>query len=135
MTNTHHGRLGRTLVGIACLLNGGVMLVFGLWALLLPTSFAVMIDFPPYNEHLLHDVGAFQLGLGAALFAALALRRTLVAALVGVGAASVLHAGAHAVDGHLGGRPTDPWVLGLLAALVVLALVVAWRGEGAAPRR
>ena len=24
-------------------------------------SFAAMIDFPPTNEHLLHDVGAFQL--------------------------------------------------------------------------
>jgi hypothetical protein len=128
--------MGRRFVHGVALLAAAFYALFGAWALLSPRSFfETVATFPPYNEHLLHDVGAFQLGLGAALFAALALRRTLVAALVGVGAASVLHAGAHAVDGHLGGRPTDPWVLGLLAALVVLALVVAWRGEGAAPRR
>jgi hypothetical protein len=128
--------MGPRFVRGVALLAAAFYTLFGAWALLSPRSFFESVaTFPPYNEHLLHDVGAFQLGLGAALFAALALRRTLVAALVGVAVASVLHAGAHAVDAHLGGRPSDPWVLGLLAALVVLALVVAWRGEEPAPRR
>jgi hypothetical protein len=64
---------------------------------------------------------------------ALAIRRSLVADLVGVAVASVLHGATHAVDAHLGGQPTNPWVLGLFATLVVLALIVAWRSEGTAP--
>jgi hypothetical protein len=41
---------------------GLVMVTFGVWAELLPSSFATMIKFPPYNEHLVHDVGAFRSG-------------------------------------------------------------------------
>jgi hypothetical protein len=126
----------RHVVRGTALLAAAFYTLFGAWALLAPRSFfETVAPFPPYNEHFLHDAGAFQLGLGAALLAALARRRALVAALAGAAVASVLHAGAHAVDGHLGGRPTDPWVLGLLAALVVVALVIAWRAEvAAAPR-
>jgi hypothetical protein len=109
---------------------------FGAWAFLSPRSFFDAIaTFPPYNEHFLHDIGAFQVGLGAALLAALVLRSALVAALVGVAVASVLHAVAHAVDAQLGGQPTDVWVLGLFAALVLLAAVLAWRADTAAARR
>jgi hypothetical protein len=128
--------MGRRVVGGIVLLAAAFYTLFGAWALLSPRSFfETVAPFPPYNEHFLHDLGAFQLGLGAALFAALAIRGSLVAVLVGVAVGSVLHAVAHAVDAHLGGQPTDPWALGLLAVLVVLALVVAWRGEEAAPRR
>jgi hypothetical protein len=67
MTSADHGPPGQIVVRIACLLNGGVMLIFGVWALALPASFAAMIDFPPYNEHLLHDLGAFQIGIGVSL--------------------------------------------------------------------
>ena len=44
MTSADHGRTARTVVGIACLLNGIVMLVFGVWALVLPASFAAWRD-------------------------------------------------------------------------------------------
>jgi peptidoglycan/LPS O-acetylase OafA/YrhL len=126
----------RRVVRGTALLAAAFYTLFGAWALLAPRSFfETVAPFPPYNEHFLHDAGAFQLGLGAALLAALARRSALVAALAGAAVASVLHAGAHAVDGHLGGRPTDPWVLGLLAALVVAALVLAWRAEAAASPR
>ena len=128
--------MSRRVVRGTALLAAAFYTLFGAWALLAPGSFfETVAPFPPYNEHFLHDAGAFQLGLGAALLAALARRRALVAALAGAAVASVLHAGAHAVDRHLGGRPTDPWVLGLLAALVVVALVIAWRAEAAEPRR
>jgi hypothetical protein len=128
--------MSRHVVRGTVLLAAAFYTLFGAWALLAPQSFfETVAPFPPYNEHFLHDAGAFQLGLGAALLAALARRSALVAALAGAAVASVLHAGAHAVDGHLGGRPTDPWVLGLLAAAVVVALVLAWRGEGAASPR
>jgi hypothetical protein len=126
----------RHVVRGTALLAAAFYTLFGVWALLAPRSFfETVAPFPPYNEHFLHDAGAFQLGLGAALLAALARRSALVTALAGAAVASVLHAGAHAVDGHLGGRPTDPWVLGLLAALVVVALVLAWRAEVAVPPR
>ena len=48
----------RMFVTIATTVVGGFMLIFGLWSLLLPRSFGAFIDFPPYNEHLLHDLGA-----------------------------------------------------------------------------
>jgi hypothetical protein len=49
----------RAFVTIAAIVVGGFMVIFGAWSLLFPRSFDAFIDFPPYNEHLLHDVGAF----------------------------------------------------------------------------
>jgi hypothetical protein len=51
-------RWQETFVTIIAALSGTWMLAVGLWALLAPGSFANWIDFPPYAEHLLHDVGA-----------------------------------------------------------------------------
>jgi hypothetical protein len=127
--------MGRRVVHAIALLAAAFYGIFGAWALLAPRSFFdTVAAFPPYNEHFLHDLGAFQLGLGAAVLGALAIRRSLVAVLAGVAVASVLHAATHAVDAHLGGQPTDPWVLGLFAALVVLALIAAWRSAEEVPR-
>jgi len=127
--------MGRRVVRAIAILAAAFYGIFGAWALLAPRSFFdTVAAFPPYNEHFLHDLGAFQLGLGAAVLGALAIRRSLVAVLAGVAVASVLHAAAHAVDADLGGQPTDPWVLGLFAALVVLALIVAWRRAEEEPR-
>lgn len=76
-------RLGLSLLAIPAL-------VVGLWALILPRSF--YDDFPaagrhwvsvlgPYNEHLVRDVGALNLALGALLaVAAIVLERRLVQA-------------------------------------------------------
>ncbi len=51
-------------VGIFYLLTGG-------WAFLFPTGFySIVANLTPYNLHLLHDIGAFQVGLGTALLAA-----------------------------------------------------------------
>jgi hypothetical protein len=125
--------MGRRVVRAIGLLAAAFYTIFGAWALVSPRSFFdTVAAFPPYNEHFVHDLGAFQLGLGAAALAALAIHGSLVAVLVGLAVASVLHAAAHAVDAHLGGQPTDPWALGLFAALVVLALIVAWRRDEAA---
>jgi hypothetical protein len=99
----------------------------GAWALLDTTSFYENIaEFPPYNEHLLHDVGAFQMGLGAALLFALVWRGDAILAVLGgaaVGAAA--HEIAHIADNGLGGRSSDPWSLGLIA--VILVCVFGWR--------
>jgi hypothetical protein len=58
----------RTLMGLAGLLLLGA----GPWAMLAPGSFyATIATYPPYNVHFIHDIGAFQLGLGACLILAL----------------------------------------------------------------
>src|SRR5215212_9317849 len=44
-------------------IGGLFMLALGIWAFFAPASFADFIAFP-YNRHLLHDVGAFQIGIG-----------------------------------------------------------------------
>lgn len=107
----------------------GVWLVaFGLWAFFAPASFyAAIATYPPYNEHLLHDVGAFQLGLGATLLAALVYSDALVVALVGNAVGATVHFVAHAADTDLGGRPSDPLTVGVLAAVIVVGLLLISR--------
>jgi hypothetical protein len=99
----------------------------GLWAFFDPQSFFDQLAlFPPYNEHLLHDVGAFQVGLGATLLLALVWRSdALLVALAGMGIGAVLHFISHVEDTDLGGRSSDPYTLGVLAAVIVGA--AAWR--------
>ncbi|MGH2602501.1 MAG: hypothetical protein ACRDJ9_24345, partial [Dehalococcoidia bacterium] len=65
---------------------GLFMLVGGVWSFIWPANFYDQIAlFPPYNRHFLHDVGAFQIGLGATLLLALRWRDSLFVALLGVG--------------------------------------------------
>ena len=93
----------------------------GLWSFLAPTTFySNVATFAPYNLHLLHDVGAFQVGLGGALIAGALVARALLPALIGALAGSVLHLFAHVLDVRLGGHPTTD-----LPALSVLALALA----------
>ena len=104
-------------------------LVTGAWAFVAPHSFFVSVaHWPPYNEHFFHDVGAFQLGLGAALVAGLARLSGLVVGLIGGVVGASVHAISHWIDWHEGGRSSDPILLTLLAALLVAGLVTAvWR--------
>ena len=127
MTSADHGRTARTVVGIACLLNGCVMLVFGVWALVLPASFAAFIDFPPYNEHLLHDLGAFQIGIGVTLCLAPFWSDAIAVALVGFIAAGTIHVINHSLDHELGGHTADPWGLALLVVVAAVGLIVQLR--------
>ncbi len=58
------------VIGVFYLVTGG-------WALLAPVSFfSAVATFSPLNIHLLHDAGAFQVGLGLALTVPVALRAT-----------------------------------------------------------
>jgi len=103
-------------------------MAFGLWSFFDPSSFFNEIaSFEPYNEHLLHDVGAFQIGVGAPLVFALIWRKdALLAALAGAGVGAGFHFVAHVQDHGEGGRETDPYTLGLLAAVIVAAAVARW---------
>jgi uncharacterized integral membrane protein/uncharacterized protein YjeT (DUF2065 family) len=113
----------------------GVGLVFvgaGLWAFLAPRSFFENAAlFEPYNEHLIRDIGAFQLGLGAVLLLAAWVRDALLAALSG--------------GRRRGGRPRrrpprrprprgDPAVdipaFAVIAVLLIVAAVARSRSRG-----
>ena len=103
-------------------------LVAGIWAFVAPKSFYdVVATYPPYNEHLFHDIGAFQVGLGVTAIAALAWRDSLAVALAGLSAGAAVHAVSHVIDRDLGGRSTDPWTLSAFAVLLVVALGLVLR--------
>lgn len=109
---------------------GGLVTLFGAWPFFFPRSFFDNVaTYPPFNEHLFHDLGAFLMGLGVALLAAAKWRDGLTVALVANAAAALLHAIAHIQDRDLGGKASDPWVLsGVALAFVVPAVRrIRWR--------
>jgi hypothetical protein len=75
----------------------------------------------------MHDIGAFQFGLGLTLLLALRLRDVLFVAMAGVGSGAALHAIAHVTDRHDGGRSSDPGALGVLAVLLFVGAALRWR--------
>jgi hypothetical protein len=119
------------------LLAGLSMLTLGLWAFFFPTSFAQQIaTFPPYNLHLLHDLGAFQIGIGTGVLLCLVWRDPVLVGLGGFVAASGMHTVSHMVDRGLGGRDWDAYALGAITVLAAVAMVVRRSGRhtGAAER-
>lgn len=70
--------------------------------------FEALAKFDPYNQHLIQDIGAFQIGLGAVLLLAVFYRPpdVLVVALVGSGVGSVAHVVSHFIGRDLGGNPS-----------------------------
>ena len=114
---------------IIALAVGVFYLLVGLWAFLNPASFyGHVATFQPYNQHFLHDAGAFQVGLGLALLLPAVLGRELRPALLAVLAASLLHFVAHVEDLRLGGHPaTDLTALGVLCLALGTAMVVETR--------
>jgi hypothetical protein len=108
---------------------GVFLVVSGLWAMVGPRSFFdAVAAFEPYNQHLIQDIGAFQLGLGAVLLLVLVVRDALVAALVGVGIASAAHVVSHAVGHDLGGTPElDIPFFSIITVLLLTAGMVRQR--------
>ena len=111
----------------AVLICAASMLALGAWAFLAPESFARFIDYPPYNRHLIHDAGAFQLGIGATVLLALWWSDALVVALTGFAVASGLHTLSHWTDRNLGGHGSDVPSLGLLTVVALIALYLHGR--------
>ncbi|MEO3805226.1 hypothetical protein [Nonomuraea sp. B1E8] len=112
---------------IGVLLGAASMLVFGFWALLSPVSFLDYVNYHPVNEHLAHDAGAFQIGIGATLIFALIWSDALVVALAGFAVASGLHTMTHFMDRHLGGHGTDVPILGLFTLIALATLYLRLR--------
>ena len=117
------------VVTVAVLIGALSMLALGTWAFLAPGSFADFVDYTPYNRHLVHDAGAFQVGIGVSLVAGLVGWDGVLVALTGFAAASGLHTLSHHIDRHIGGHDSDVPTLGLLTlvALVAIAAHVPWR--------
>lgn len=104
---------------MTALVVGAFYLLTGAWAFLLPRPFyGAVATFAPFNQHLLHDAGAFQVGLGLALILAALMDTGLRPALIAVLAASLLHLGAHVEDVRLGGHPATD--LPILVAICVI---------------
>ena len=123
----------QTTIGRVATWAGAIFFILsGAWALVDPSSFYDQVaPWPPYNEHLVHDAGVFQLGIGTSLAALLVGTRGTLAVLAGAAAAAVLHVVSHVVDYGDGGRSTDPYVLGVVALVLLAALFI----EGGAARR
>jgi PPOX class probable F420-dependent enzyme len=108
---------------VGCTLLAAVfMLAGGAWSLLWPASFAELVRFPEHT-HFLHDLGAFQIGIGLTLALAVLWRDPLAVVLTSFLVANTIHAVNHAADLDHGGRDSDPWLLGALSVLVAVALV------------
>lgn len=112
---------------LACAVLGVVLFAFGgVWAMIWPQSFFDQLaTYPPYNHHLFHDLGGFQLGIAAALVAGIAARSGLAVGLWGGAVGASAHAVAHWLDTELGGRPTDAPSLTLVAIVLVAGLITA----------
>src|SRR4051812_45243649 len=89
-------------------------LLLGVWAAIDAGSFSDFVAFDDGNPHLVHDAGAFQVGVGASLLLALTWRDGLSVALGGYLAAAVVHVANHLADHRLGGHPSDSALLGIL---------------------
>jgi PPOX class probable F420-dependent enzyme len=101
----------------------------GLWCLIDPGSFANFVGFEKH-EHFLHDVGAFQLGLGATLLLALIWSDALATALAGFIIANTVHAVNHVIDLDVGGSAAQAWLLGAVSVALIAAFVLRLRQLG-----
>src|SRR6266508_307935 len=81
---------GRGYVISVTLLAGAAMLAAGIWSLAAPRSFAEAVKFP-YAEHFIHDLGAFQVGIGVTLLLAVIWSDALALALAGFLVGNTVH--------------------------------------------
>ncbi|HWC14213.1 MAG TPA: hypothetical protein VG929_06430 [Actinomycetota bacterium] len=115
----------KQLVNLVVIAVGVFNVAVGVWAFIAPRSFFdTVAPFPPFNEHLFHDLGAFQGALGVTLLIALWVRDGLMIAMLGNMVGAIVHFVSHLIDSDLGGRPTDPVATGFVAAALVFALLV-----------
>jgi hypothetical protein len=98
------------------IISGLFTLAFGIWAFFAPASFAEFVAFP-YNRHLLHDVGAFQIGIGATMLLALLWADSIMVVLAGYVVGSSFHLVSHIIDRHIGGNVYETLGIGLLVVV------------------
>lgn len=99
----------------------------GLWAFIAPQSFYLTVaPFPSYSRHLVHDIGAFQFGLGGCLAAGLVVQDALLAVLAGNALAGAAHSLSHVLDRSAGGHNSDPAAIVAVALLLTLLTLLRW---------
>lgn len=101
----------------------------GIWCLIDPSSFADTVGFGAHR-HFLHDVGAFQIGLGIILLLALIWADALATALAGFIVANTVHTVNHVVDLDVGGSVAQAWALGAVSVALVPAFILRLRQLG-----
>ncbi len=129
-SDTDASRFARRLPQVVAVLVGAMFLASGAWALVGARSFFdTVARFEPYNAHFIHDIGAFQLGLGAVLILGALLRDALLVVLWGVAVGAMAHLLSHVMDRELGGSPASDIPFSALVAvgLVAAAMVRAGR--------
>jgi hypothetical protein len=116
-----------TVPRAAAIAAGLILTGVGLWAFFAARSFYdAVATYPPYNEHFLHDIGAFNLGLGAVLLLTLKWSDALLLALAGNAVGATFHAASHIADAEING-PRDPILTTLLAVTLIAAAAWRWR--------
>jgi PPOX class probable F420-dependent enzyme len=108
---------------------GALTFAAGVWTLTSPDSFAEFVGFERHR-HFVHDIGAFNLGIGTTLLLAAAWADAAAVALAGFLVGNTVHTVNHIVDLDIGGRGRDPWILAWGSVLVLAALVVRMRQLG-----
>jgi PPOX class probable F420-dependent enzyme len=121
--------LARIYLVAATALVGAATVGIGIWCLIDPTSFAKAVGFDTHR-HFLHDIGAFQLGLGVTLLLALIWADALATALAGFIVANTVHTVNHVLDLDVGGSVAQAWLLGAVSVALVLAFVLRLRQLG-----
>jgi hypothetical protein len=100
----------------------GFWALSGAWAFVAPRSFYDQVaTFPPYNVHFIHDIGAFSIGLGAALALVMVMANALRAVLLAVAIGSTLHVLSHVLDYDIKPSVADIAGLSLFTALTWVA--------------
>jgi PPOX class probable F420-dependent enzyme len=107
-------------------LLGLLTMVVGVWALVSPQGFSEVVNFPPHR-HFVHDVGAFQLGIGVTLLLALIWADALMVAFAGYAVGGIAHTVSHVIDHDIGGSSSQTVAIGVLTAMALVALVARWR--------
>jgi len=101
----------------------------GVWTLADASGFAEATGFPP-SPHYVHDIGAFQLGIGVSMLLAAIWADALAVVLAGFFAGNTVHAYNHAADADLGGHSWEPYALAAASVLVLAALIARMRQLG-----
>jgi hypothetical protein len=115
-------------VVVAVLVSGIVSLAAGVWAFFAPESFAAFVAFP-YNQHLLHDVGAFQIGIGATMLFALLWADSIMVVLAGYVVGTGFHLISHVIDREIGGHSSDVPVIAILVIIGLAGMVARAQGK------
>lgn len=123
------GVWARRYVMAVAVLAGVGMLAAGVWSLAAPRSFAELVNFE-YHEHFLHDLGAFQIGIGVTVVLAVVWSDSLATVLAGFLVANTVHSVNHVVDADLGGRGWQAPLLGVASVLAAVALGLRLRQLG-----